>query len=175
MKNYQLFHPDCPDEHLQTLVRRYALRSVCDGVGRCNKDLLERQYEIYRSWLEWAQGGKGPVVRCDFYEWLLLHADYAFVLKPGDLVKYDESYCVVTSWQVRSPDCNQRGWRMSGSIVVCEDYPEQARCVNIRLTDGRTSTVNVENKSLKPADIPPEVFALACDRAKDCPMMKGGE
>ena len=170
MKNYQLFTPSCGDEHLEGLVRRYALRDVFDGVGYRNDDLLRKQREIYESWLAWAKATY-PAVRCGFYEWMLRDADLGFIFRPGDLVKHGDTYCVVAG---RNPPRVAPAFRVEGSEVRQEDAVRtDDYCVLLRDPLGKTRTVNVESADLMPADIPPEVFMLACGKAKDCPMMKG--
>ena len=150
MRNYELFSPNCPYETVAELVRRYALRKVFDGVGWSNAELLQRQHEIYEDWC-----GEDGEQNCGFYEWMLRDADLAFVLAPGDLVMYNGAYCVVTGRQ--APGAEDRPRICSKGFVRQAPWPKPAECVDLKTPDGRTRTVRVDDKGLKPADIPPEV------------------
>lgn len=170
MKNFEYYSP----ESRNALVLRYALRGVVDERGAYRpEDLLKAQYRVYGEWLARVNKGasESRVVGCTFYEWMLRSADVAFVVKPGDLVKYKGAYCIVKdrtdpSW------CNS--WQVVAGAVQRTERPQQYRCFNLGFPDGRVICCDADDRELEPADIPPEVFALACSRAKDCPMMKGG-
>lgn len=173
MRNDELFSPRCPDEHAKRLVLNYALRNVLDG-NRCYSEetLIAAQYMVYKEWLaEVRKSNTG--FSCCFHEWLSREEDTAFIFKPGDLVEYKGRYCVVTGridlgvgWTTR--------WRIVDGTPMNAAWPQQMTTLNIKGADGRVRCVHGLDDDLKPADIPPEVFALACGRAKDCPMLKGG-
>lgn len=59
-------------------------------------------------------------------------------------------------------------------VVPCVRRPASLRRLSVEYPDGSVHSIDAEDEGLEPADIPPEVFALACGRAKGCPMMKGG-
>lgn len=172
MRNYELYSPACPDEHAKKLVLSYALRGVLDD-RRCYTDekLLAAQCKIYEEWLA-AIRESSMGFDCDFYEWLSRTIDAAFIFKPGDLVKYGGRYCMVVRRETRNMGWTN-SWRVRNGKPVQRTWPNPACAVELKDPDGRAYTVNALTESLEPADIPPEVFALACGRAKDCPMMKG--
>lgn len=174
MRNDELFSPHCPDEHAKNLVESYVMRGLVDGRGTYwpNK-LLARQYDVYLEWLAAVRESADGFNRCGFYEWLSRDCDAAFVFKPGDLVKHDGHYCVVVR---RCPSRVDwvNSWRLRSGTPTQEPWPDSLNTVELKDSDGRTCVVNALAEGIEPADIPPEVFALACGRAKECPMMKGG-
>lgn len=176
MRNDELFSPNCPASHANRLVRAYVLRGLLDDRGSyCPQNLLARQYAVYESWLEEARKYTTSF-SCGFYEWLCRDCDSALVFVPGELVKHNGRYCVVTRW---CPDGISwaNSWRMRNGVPKQERWPMQMNTIELKYPDGRrTCIVNVLDKdmNIEPADIPHEVFALACGKAKDCPMMKGG-
>lgn len=172
MKNYELFSPHCPNDHAKRLVKGYAMRGLLDDRGTYSPDkLLARQQAVYLEWLAAVRKSKSDF-DCGFYEWLCRDRDSAFVFKPGDLVKFDGRYCVVVrrflgmSWV--------DNWRMRDGMPTQEPWPQPLDTVELKDSDGRTSFADALAGSIEPADIPPEIFALACGKAKDCPMMNGG-
>lgn len=176
MRNDELFSPNCPDPHANRLVRAYVLRGLLDDRGTYwPQKLPERQYAVYEAWLEEVRKHTTSF-SCDFYEWLCRDCDSAFVFAPGELVKHGDRYCVVTrrcpggiSWA--------NSWRMRNGVPKQEPWPAQLNTIELKYPDGRrTCIVNALDKgmNIEPADIPPEVFALACEKAKNCPMMRGG-
>ena len=170
MRNFEYYAAS----NKNAMVQRYALRGVVDERGAyCPEDLLKAQYRVYGEWLAHVNKGasESRVVGCTFYEWMLREADSAFVVKPGDLVKYKGVYCLVKdrtdpSW------CNS--WQVVAGAVQQVERPQPSCCFNLGFPDGRIVCCNAGDSDLAPAEIPPEVFALACSRAKDCPMMKNG-
>jgi hypothetical protein len=154
------------------LAVRYALRGVLDDRGTYRPDiLLRRQLEIYTEWLAFARCSNVALAAydCSFYEWSLREGDPAFLVKPGHLVMLDGAYAVVVG-RVFPGICGC--WRVRPDGTVANDTaPQTCTKVEVRFADGRTS--HVDALKLKPADIPAEVFALACGKAADCPMMKG--
>lgn len=172
MKNDELFTPR-PDTHSGQLILAYGLRGLLDERGAYRpQDLLACQYAVYEKWLAEAQRYL-PGTSCDFYEWLHRDCDSAFIFKPGDLVKYDGRYCVVTRW---NPDGISRAncWCIRNGAPTQETLPMPMTMIGLKDSNGHTRIADALSKSLEPADIPPEIFALACGKAKDCPMMKGG-
>ena len=173
MRNDELFSPDCPNDRAQKLVMNYALRGLGDNRGTYSSDkLLAKQHAVFLEWLA-AVRGSTTSFDCGFYEWLGRSCDAAFALRPGDLVKYSGVYCVVARRRTREVTW-VNSWRLRNGMPVQEPWPQPMREVELKDPDGKVFIVDVLNGSVEPADIPPEVFALACGRAKDCPMMKGG-
>lgn len=173
MRNDELFSPNCPDEHAKRLVMGYALRGLVDSIGCYSAEgLVNAQFRVYKEWLAAVRASK-PGFSCGFYEWLARDADAAFIFRPGDLVKYDGRYCVVADRLTGGMGWVNK-WRITGAVPAREEWPQTLAALDVREADGRTRCLNGLDNGLKPADIPPEVFALACGRAKDCPMMNGG-
>lgn len=168
MKNFEFYAPANKNQ----MVLHYALRGLLDERGSYYPEaLLKAQHRVYRDWLDTMKTYLNGF-ECPFYEWMLRAADTSFVVKDGDLVKYDGQYCVVR--RRFSPDW-VAAWRVVGDVVREVRRPQPLRGVSVEFPDGRVVSCNAEDSSLKPADIPPEVFALACGRAKDCPMLNGGK
>lgn len=169
--NHELFGFNLGGE-AKALAVRYALRGILDDRGTYRQDiLLSRQLEIYTEWLAFARCSNPALAAydCSFYEWKLRDGDSAFLVRPGHLVTLDGAYAVVVGrifpgicgcWRVR-PD----------GVAALDTAPQSCRQVEVRFADGKTSRVDA--LKLKPADIPAEIFALACGKAADCPMMKG--
>ena len=173
MRNDELFSPHCKDDQYSRLVLAYALRGLLDSRGAYRpQDLLSRQYAVYKDWLGEVRKHI-PSFSCGFYEWLSRNCDSAFVFKPGDLVKHDGRYCVVTRWFLDGMSWVKR-WRIRNGVPEQETWPHQMITVELKDPSGDTRTVSALAGGIEPADIPPEVFALACEKAKNCPMMKGG-
>ena len=175
MRNDELYSPTCPDEHAKKLVLSYALRGLLDD-RRCYTDekLLAAQCKIYEEWLA-AVRESCSGFDCDFYEWLSRggsSGDAAFIFKPGDLVKYNGRYCVVVRRETRNMGY-VNSWRVRNGKPVQRTWPQPACAVELKDPDGHVHTMNALSAGIEPADIPPEVFALACGRAKNCPMVKG--
>lgn len=174
MRNRELYSPACPDAHAKALVLAGPLRGLLDDRG-CyfTEKLLEKQLEVFREWREAAREADHPAFDCNFYEWLDREEDSAFVLRPGQLVKWGKGYGVVSARLTRDVSwVNQ--WRVVSASLMEDAWPQPMRAVEIKTPDGLTHAMNALDGALGPADIPPEVFALACGRAKDCPMLKGG-
>ena len=172
MRNDELFSPGCPVEHAQNLVLNYALRGLLDG-RKCYEpgELLNRQYKVYLEWLAELRASNSDF-SCGFYEWMARQADSAFVFRPGDLVKYNGRYCVVVARLTRNISWINE-WRIVDGKLCREDWPQRVTTLDVKEADGSIHCVNGLDDGLEPADIPPEVFALACGKAKDCPMLKG--
>lgn len=171
MRNEELFSPGCPVAHAKKLVMDYVLRGLTDDRGTYFPDrLLAKQHAVYEEWLTAIREFK-PDFDCDFYEWLGRSGDAAFVFRPGDLVKHDGRYSVV----VRR--CTQSGWmnhwHIRNRMPVQDVWPLPLCAIELKDPDGRTCVVDALAENIEPADIPPEVFALACGKAKNCPMVKG--
>lgn len=172
MRNDELFRPGCPDDHANKLVKNYVLRGLLDNRGTYSpKELMARQYAVYLDWLA-AVHGSSTGFSCGFYEWLSRKCDAAFVFKPGDLVKHGGRYCVVVR---RYPNGVEwvNDWRLRGGTPAKEPWPIPVSTVELKDPDGRTFIETALAGDIEPADIPPEVFALACEKAKDYPMLKG--
>lgn len=173
MRNDELFSPDCPDNHAKKLVLGYVMSGLLDGKGAYMPDrLLAVQYEVYMKWLA-AVRTSTTSFDCGFYEWLGRSCDAAFALRTGDLVKHDGRYCVVARRRTREVTWVNY-WRLRNGTPVQEPWPQPMREVELRSPDGKVFVVDVLRGPVEPADIPQEVLALACRKAKDCPMMKGG-
>ena len=174
MRNDELLSPNCPDSRASRLVRAYVLRGLVDNRGAYRpQDLLARQYAVYEVWLEEVRKHTTSF-SCGFYEWLCRDCDSAFMFMPGDLVKHDGQYCVVTRWYPEGISWSNR-WRLRNGVPTQETWPMQVKMIELKYHDGRHSgAVDALDKNIEPADIPPEVFALACEKAKGCPMMRGG-
>lgn len=173
MRNDELFSPACKNDHLKRLVNGYVLRGLLDDRGSYSPSkLLARQHAVYLEWLAAVHEGCSTF-SCGFYEWLCRDCDAAFIFKPGDLVKHDGRYCVVTR---RCPDGVKwvNSWRLRCGMPTLGLWPQRLNTVELKDPDGHTYTVSALAGNTEPADIPPEVFTLACGKAKDCPMMKGG-
>lgn len=172
MRNDELFDPNCKDKQARRLVLAYALRGLLDSSSAyTRKDLLSRQYAVYKEWLG-EVCKHTPGFSCGFYEWMSRDCDSAFVLTPGDLVKYDGRYCVVTRWCPDGISWEAR-WRISNGVIEQKGWPFGVSTVELKDPSGRTYTRHVLDGNIEPADIPHEVFALACEKAKDCPMRGG--
>lgn len=173
MRNDELFSPGCPNDHAKRLVNGYVLRGLTDNHGSYSTDrLLARQGLVYEEWMAEVRKHR-PSFDCGFYEWLSRDCDAAFVFEPGDLVKHDGHYCVVVQ---RCPTGISwvSSWRLRNGAVVQEPWPQAISTVKLKDPYDREYVVNALVEDIEPADIPPEIFALACGKAKDCPMMKGG-
>ena len=173
LRNDELFSPGCPDDHAKKLVVNYALRGLVDGRGSYSSDrLLTMQYVAYEGWLA-AMRESSPKFDCGFYEWLCRGCDSAFVFKPGDLVGFGDRYCVVVRRRTREVTW-VNSWRIRCEAPTTENWPQPVTMVELKDSSGKVFVVDALCSSIEPAAIPPEIFALACGRAKDCPMMKGG-
>lgn len=173
MRNDELFMSGCPDKHANKLVMGYAMRGLLDKYGACyQEDLLVRQHAVYKDWLAEMRELR-PDLPCGFYEWLSRGCDAAFVFKTGDLVKLGDRYCVVVRRCTHEVTWTNE-WRIRNGIPVKEAWPRPVTEVELKDASGTTTIVNAICDSVVPADIPPEVFALACGRARECPIMKGG-
>lgn len=172
MRNNELFDPSCPDDRVKKLVKVYTMRGLVDNRGSYSPEkLLARQGLVYQEWMAEVRKHR-PSFDCGFYEWLNRGCDAAFIFEPGDLVKYDGHYCVVVqrcptgiSWVYR--------WRLRNGMTVQDTWPQEVNAVKLKDPYDREYIVNALAEAIEPADIPSEVFALACRKAKDCPMMKG--
>ena len=171
MKNFEFY----AFENKHPLLRLYALRGILDNRSSYSLDaLLKAQHRVYMDWLEHVKktATRADLFSCSFYEWLLRNADTAFIVKPGDLVKYGGKFCLVKERTAPSW-CN--AWRVADDGTMQQtEWPQPLCTVSLEFPDGLTMSYNASDEGLGPAGIPPEVFALACGRAKDCPMMKGG-
>lgn len=173
MKNMELYSPGCADAHAKALVLAGPLRGLLDDRGSYSGyKLLEMQLNVFREWREAARKDH-PSFECSFYEWMIREEDSAFVLKPGQLVKWDKGYAVVSARLTHNIGWVNHCHVVSASLTN-DDWPQPMKVVEMKTPDGQTHVVNALAKNIEPADIPPEVFALACGRAKDCPMLKGG-
>lgn len=173
MRNDELFSLNCPDKHADKLVTGYAMRGLLDKRGAYYpEDMLARQHAIYEEWLAAIRESRQDFT-CGFYEWLSRSCDAAFVFKPGDLVKHAGRYCVVVQRYLLGAGW-VNSWRLRDGRPTEMPWPKSLCAVELKDSDGSTRLVDVLAGGIEPADIPPEVFALACGRAKDCPMMKGG-
>lgn len=173
MRNDELFSPVCPNDHAKRLVTSYVMRGLTDNRGAYSVDrLLVRQHAVYLEWLATVHEYQ-PTLGCGFYEWMCRGCDSAFIFKPGDLVEHDGRYRVVVRRCPSGVDLTE-SWRFRYGKPTLEPWPERMDTVELKDSNGCTSVVNALVENLEPADIPPEVFALACRKANDCPMMKGG-
>lgn len=173
MRNDELFSPRCPDKHVNKLVTGYVMRGLLDKRGAYYpENLLARQHAVYEEWLA-EMHERSSNFSCGFYEWMSRNGDAAFVFKLGDLVKHAGHYCVVTQ---RCPTgiTWANDWRVRNGTVVQEPWPQAIRTVKLKDPYDRTYIVDVLSEDIEPAEIPPEVFALACEKAKGCPLMRGG-
>lgn len=156
----------------KALAVRYALQGILDDRGSYRPEhLFSRQLEIYTEWLVFVRGSDPALAtyECSFYEWMLRDGDSAFLVKPGRLVMLDGAYAVVVR---RCYPSICRCWRVRTDGTVANDVvPQSCWQVEVRFADGKTSCTDA--LKLKPADIPAEIFALACEKAANCPMMKG--
>lgn len=173
MRNDELFSPGCPNDHAMKLVKSYVLRGLLDDRGSYSPSkLLARQHDVYLEWLATVHE-YSPTFSCGFYEWRNRMCDAAFVFKPGDLVKHDGRYCVVVRRCPGGVDWED-SWRLRYGMPALVPWPQRLTTVELKDPDGCTYIVNALAGNIEPADIPPEIFALACEKAKGCPMMRGG-
>ena len=173
MRNDELFSPGCPNDHAKSLVNGYVMRGLLDNRGTYSPGkLLARQHDVYLGWLATVHK-YSPTFSCGFYEWKCRSCDAAFVFKPGDLVKLDGRYCLVVRRCPGGVDWEEN-WRLRYGMPAMVPWPKQLSTVELKDTNGRTYTVSALAGNIEPADIPSEIFALACEKAKNCPMMKGG-
>lgn len=172
MRNDELFSPNCPNNRAVKLVKGYVMRGLVDDRGTYAPGiLLARQHAVYEEWLSAVRENTTSFV-CGFYEWMCRDCDSAFVFKPGDLVKFKGHYCVVNRRCTYDMNWANR-WRLRNGTVVHERWPSLLTKVELKDFAGKVSIVDALHESIEPADIPPEVFALACGKAKSCPMMNG--
>lgn len=172
MKNMELYSPACPDAHAKALVLAGPLRGLLDDRGcYCSEKLLEMQLEVFKEWREAAREGR-PGFDCDFYEWMLREEDSAFVLKPGQLVKWDKGYGVVSARLTHGVGWVNH-WHVVSASRTQNPWPQPMTMVQVKTPDGQAHTVNALDDGLEPSDIPPEIFALACGKARECPMLNG--
>lgn len=173
MRNDELFSPHCQDDSVKALVKGYVMRDLLDDHGAYYPEkLLARQYAVYEEWLAAVRESTTSFV-CGFYEWMSRDCDAAFVFKSGDLVKCSGRYYVVVRRRTREVTW-VNSWRLRNGKTVQEPWPNPITEVELKNPDGKVSIVDVLCGCIKPADIPPEIFALACGKAKVCPMMRGG-
>lgn len=172
MKNSELYSPGCPDAHAKALVMAGPLRGLLDGRGSYSPEkLLGRQLIVFKEWLE-ATRKNNPDFCCSFYEWMDRNADSAFVVRPGQLVKWYGTYGVVSARLTQRVDWVNR-WHVVSASLTKNAWPQPMKSIEVKAPDGQVRAIDALDTELEPADIPPEVFALACGRAKDCPMLKG--
>lgn len=170
MRNFEFYAAG----NKNAVVRRYALRGVVDGYGGYSPgNLLKAQYRVYEEWLACVNkiAPNPGMVGCSFYEWMLREADSAFAVKPGDLVKCKRAYCIVKD---RTDPSWCRSWAVVAGAVQQVDRPQPFCTIVLEFPDGHEVRCDATDPCLEPADIPPEVFALACGRARECPMLKEG-
>lgn len=167
MRNFEFYAVD--SKH--PLLRSYALRGVVDARGSYSPErLLKAQHNVYKDWLDTMKTYLKSF-ECSFYEWMLREADMSFVVKDGDLVKHKGRYCVVR--RKLDPTWESTWCVMCGSVREAM-RPKPLKSLHLEHPDGSVRSLNAEDEGLEPADIPPEVFALACGRARECPMLKEG-
>lgn len=172
MRNDELFSPHCPNDHAKKLVKGYVMRDLVDDRGSYWPGvMLARQHAVYEEWLS-AVRNNTTSFECGFYEWLCRDCDSAFVFKPGDLVKFNGHYCVVSHIYIYGMTWVKH-WRLRNGTVVHERWPNPLTKVELKDPAGKTFIVDALHGSIEPTDIPPEVFALACGKAKGCPLMNG--
>lgn len=172
MRNDELYSPSCPDARAKKLVNGYVLRGLAADGTYPLPGLLARQHAVYLEWLA-AMRERRPKFDCGFHEWMSRSCDSAFVFRPNDLVKYGGRYHVVVRRCPRGVDWEDV-WRLRNGMPSRESWPRPASAVELKDPDGRALVVDALAAGVEPADIPPEVFSLACGKAKGCPMMKGG-
>lgn len=173
MRNDELFSPVCPDIYAKRLVNGYVLRGLADKRGTYwSGVLLAKQHAVYEEWLSEMRKHDTSFV-CGFYEWLGRDCDAAFIFKPGDLVMCSDRYYVVVQ-RLTNEVVWENCWRLRNGTFAREPWPSSMCNVELKDSAGQVSSVDVLCGSIEPADIPTEVFTLACARAKDCPIMKGG-
>lgn len=147
------------------MVLHYAMRGVRSDSGSYSiRRMLEAQYKVYEDWLATMKASVSSF-ECSFYEWGLRRADTAFTVRPGDLVKYKGTYCIVRK---RPEPSWIDSWRVVGGVVQEAKWPQPILCVNVECPDGSSHYCNIEDQGLEPADIPQEVLSLARGRAEDC-------
>lgn len=172
MRNDELFSPNGPDNRVKKLVMGYAMRGILSKQGTYYPEhLLARQFGLYEEWLA-AMRESTTGFDCGFYEWLGRDCDAAFVFKPGDLVKHNGRYCVVVRRRVYGTDW-VNSWRLRDGKPTQLSWPQSVREVELSDYDGDVFVVDVLHGHIEMAGIPPEVFELACEKAKNCPMMGG--
>lgn len=153
------------------MVLNYAMRGVRRDDGSYSlRKLLEAQYKVYEDWLA-AMKASASHFECSFYEWGMRRADTAFTVKPGDLIKFNGTYCIVR----RRPEPSWiDSWRIVGGGAQEAKWPQPMCCVEVEYPDGSSHYYNMEDGGIEPADIPQDVLSLARGRAKDCPEVEGG-
>lgn len=148
------------------MVLHYAMRGVRSDSGAYSpRELLEAQCRVYEDWLATMKAQAGGHFECSFYEWGLRRADTAFTVKPGDLVKYKGTYCIVRK---RPEPSWVDSWRIVGDVAQETKWPQPMCCIEVECPDGSSHYYNMEDGGLEPADIPQEILSLARGRAKDC-------
>lgn len=151
---------------------------------QCNAKENYNPAEAYGRFCEWYYArarelGLEDLFRPTYYWWINQSAEYhtvTFIFKPGDLAMYNGDYVVVEGIE---SDNSKYGYDRTN--MFDEDNGKFRAMRVVRWPNGlkiRTATgfiTTVEARSLKFADIPQEIFKLACNKASTCPMMGGKE
>jgi len=121
--------------------------------------------------------GNPNVFQPTFYWWDNLDARLValpFAFEPGDLVMFNGKYAVVDGLSESS--CIRSNQTMfnedTGKFETMEimEFP-----CGLRIRDSNGCSGVAAWRDVKFADIPQEIFKLACNRANTCPMMGGKE
>lgn len=126
---------------------------------------------------EIGMAGDPRVFQPTFYWWASIDAKVAalpFAFSPGDLAVHNGKYVVV----VGRLECSYNGQRANvfnertGKFESMH-YMEWSQHIQIKYPDGALKLVHCTE--IKFADIPQEIYKLACNKANTCPMMSGKE
>lgn len=121
--------------------------------------------------------GNPSVFQPTFYWWDNLNARYValpFAIEPGDLVMFNGKYAVVEGLSESSCTySNQTMFNEETGKFETMQFMEFPCGLRIRDSNGCSCVAN--QRDVKFADIPQEIFKLACNKASTCPMMGGKE
>ena len=143
---------------------------------------MEYVYAKFKKWYtgrteECGMAGDPSVFQPTFYWWSILNAEYAalpFAFEPGDLVMFDGKYAVAEG--LSESNCIRSNRTMfneeTGKFETMEfmEFPS-----GLRIRDSNGCSGVAAWRDVKFADIPQEIFKLACNKASTCPLMGGKE
>lgn len=142
----------------------------------------EYVYGKFREWYirrteECGLTGNPSVFKPTFYWWVNLNMKVAalpFAFVPGDLAVYKGKYVVVDGrYQSTSIHTSCTMFNEATGKFETMQYMDFPSHLQVRDSNGASSCVCYTE--IKFADIPQEIFRLACNKANACPMMGGKE
>lgn len=141
---------------------------------------VEYVYGKFKEWYarrveECGMTGDHSVFQPTFYWWANLDAKVAalpFAFMPGDLAVLNGKYVVVEG-RYEHTTIRQSYTMFNEATGKFEtmQYMDIPNSLQVRDSNGASGCVNYT--AIKFADIPQEIFKLACNKASTCPMMGG--